>query len=64
MRWIDQQVAAGAAERVPVTAPWMGANTHVEHWIRDRDAGTVWRIVEPDPPARGLFEPYRPSDAP
>jgi hypothetical protein len=62
-RWIDERVAAGEAERVPVAAPWMGANTHVEHWIRDTEDGSVWRLIEPDPPARGLFEPVEP-DAP
>ena len=50
----------GTVKRVPVRIPWAGSNVVVEDWFECAD-GAVWRLVEPDPPATGLFDRVDPG---
>ena len=58
-RWIGEQIALGVAEEVPVGQRYAGASTLNERWFKHKASGTVWRLVEPDPPFAGTFEPVR-----
>lgn len=55
--WLDAQIRASAAEETAVSNPYLGATTFVEKWVRHVGSGQVWRVVWPDAPFRGLFEP-------
>ena len=57
VQWLHEQVLAGAAREVSVTARYLGATTLEERWYRHLASGAVWRLVGPDPPFRGLFAP-------
>jgi hypothetical protein len=54
-RWIADAVAEGALAEVPVRSAYSGSTALDEHWYRST-RGTVWRVVAPDPPFRGVFE--------
>jgi hypothetical protein len=54
-RWIDERVAEGTAERVPVKKGWRYANPLFEDWFRCRETGDVWSLMHPDPPTTGGF---------
>ena len=56
VRWMDSQVASGAAQEVPVTAPYLDATTFTEKWFQHLGSGQTWRLVWPDIPFKGLFE--------
>jgi len=53
---------AGALEASPdvtetaVEVPYCGSPRFTERWFVLGD-GTAWRLVAPDPPFRGVFEP-------
>lgn len=55
--WIDEQVFLNNAVRVDVKERYSGATMRGEWWFQHRVSGEVWRLVEPDPPFYGLFEP-------
>ncbi|MCZ8208819.1 MAG: hypothetical protein O9270_11590 [Aquidulcibacter sp.] len=54
--WMNEQVAAGEAGEILVTAPYLDATTFEEKWFRHNDSGQTWRLVLPDFPFTGLFE--------
>lgn len=54
--WMEEQLNNGTATKVPVTAPYLGASFD-EAWFSHHDSGQVWRLVKPDFPFTGLFEP-------
>jgi len=55
--WISRQVSAGHAEELPVLKPYVGATTFHENWFRHVASGQTWRLVWPDAPFSGVFEP-------
>jgi hypothetical protein len=57
LAWMGDQVAAGAATEVPVTTSYAGVSTFEERWFRFTKTGETWRLVSPDPPFTGVFEP-------
>ena len=57
VEWLEGQVAAGVATAVPVTRRYVGATVLPERWYRRERSAKVWRLVWPDPPFRGVFEP-------
>jgi len=57
LNWISEQVATGQAREVPVESPYLGQNTMEEKWFVHLDSGQVWRLILPDPPSKGTFEP-------
>lgn len=54
-QWIAEAQAEGVLTEVPVSEPYSGSPLFDERWYRST-SGTVWRVVEPDPPFRGVFE--------
>jgi hypothetical protein len=55
--WMMNQVASGEADETPVQNPYVGATTFREKWFRHKATGTIWRLVWPDAPFKGVFEP-------
>jgi hypothetical protein len=55
--WIDEQVKSGVAEELLVRKPYIGATTFREKWYRHVASGKTWRLVWPDGPFTGIFEP-------
>jgi len=55
--WIDEQVKSGVAEELQVRKPYIGATTFREKWYRHVASGKTWRLVWPDGPFTGIFEP-------
>ncbi len=58
VRWLDEQLADGRAVEEPVGTPrYAGGTAFAERWLRQPGARGPWRLVEPDAPFRGVFEP-------
>lgn len=53
---LDRQVTTGQAAKVPVAAPYSGSSLWDERWYRCLHDGSIWRLVRPDPPFRGIFK--------
>ena len=58
-RWMAEQVTSNVAEEVPVNQRYAGATTFHERWFKHKSSGMVWRLVNPDPPFAGTFEPIK-----
>jgi len=57
VEWMDEQVESAVAVELPVERPYIGATTFREKWFRHTATGMTWRLVSPDPPFTGVFEP-------
>jgi hypothetical protein len=55
-RWIAEAAAEGVLQEVAVEAPYGGSRLFDERWYRTA-SGRRWRVVAPDPPFLGVFEP-------
>lgn len=60
--WADEQVKAGVAIEVPVEKFYSGSSIIEQKWLRHVLSGQVWRLVWPDPPFEGVFEPVANED--
>lgn len=56
-RWIEERVQRGELEPAAVRARYSGLHTTDERWYRTLPEGKFWRLVAPDPPFTGVFEP-------
>jgi hypothetical protein len=59
VEYIERQVAAGQAEEISVDPSYGPGELFGGRWFRDGSSGEVWRLVPPDPPFYGLWEPVR-----
>ncbi|MGD2092634.1 MAG: hypothetical protein PVH61_41090 [Candidatus Aminicenantes bacterium] len=57
LEWISEQEKAGYAEKIPVKEPYSGSVLFDEKWYQCKTCGAKWRLVAPDPPFDGIFEP-------
>jgi len=57
VEWMADQTESGTAEEVPVKKTYLGGNTFREKWFRHIESGQIWRVVWPDAPFKGVFEP-------
>jgi len=55
--WINEQLKSAIAEELPVQKPYIGATTFRERWFLHIESGKVWRLVWPEAPFAGIFEP-------
>lgn len=60
--WIGDRVKAGAAVEVEAKSRYSGSFMRDEKWFRHVPSGQVWRLVWPDPPFEGIFEPVANED--
>lgn len=56
-RWIKQQISVGQAKEVVVEKMYMDMPAFIEKWYEDTASQKIWRLVYPDYPFTGLFEP-------
>ena len=54
---IDAQVLNGLAEELPADPAYSTGEIHGGRWFKDRASGRIWRLVAPDFPFKGLWEP-------
>ena len=57
MKYLEGQVSSGHAEEVEAEDDYGRGEIYGGRWFRDVETGAVWRLVPPDPPFRGLWEP-------
>jgi hypothetical protein len=57
LRYIEEQVSSGAARERPADAQYGKGMIFGGRWFQDVETGTVWRLVPPDPPFQGIWEP-------
>jgi hypothetical protein len=56
--WSSAQIDAGVTELVPVVEPSPDLIFGLEErWYRCKESGEIWRLITPDFPFRGLWEP-------
>jgi hypothetical protein len=53
---ILEQVQSGLAKEERVKTPYSGIDWD-EHWYQCAASKQTWRLVAPDPPFNGIFEP-------
>jgi hypothetical protein len=58
--WMNNCIIANSAERVPVLHRYQGIESFTEEWFEHVDSRKQWRLVHPDGPFHGLFEPIVP----
>jgi hypothetical protein len=61
VQYIEGQVMSGAAKELSADPPYGKGMIYGGRWFRDVETGAVWRLVAPDPPFRGLWEPVVPN---
>ena len=60
MFWIESQVASETVDSIPVIAPSKDLIFGVtEKWFKCKESNEVWRLVSPDFPFSGLWEPLK-----
>jgi hypothetical protein len=59
--YIEAQVAAGIAREVAVDRAYGRGEIYGGRWFEDLQTGRCWRLVDPDPPFRGVWEPVTPT---
>jgi hypothetical protein len=55
--YIEKQVIDGDAEELVSDPEYGKGEIFGGRWFRDVESGEVWRLVEPDFPFKGLWEP-------
>jgi hypothetical protein len=61
VQYIEGQVASGAAKELPADPLYGKGMISDGRWFQDVKTGAIWRLVAPDPPFRGLWEPVVPN---
>ena len=57
--YLEGQVASGAATEVPADQEYGRGEIYGGRWFQDAESREVWRLIPPDPPFRGLWEPVK-----
>jgi hypothetical protein len=57
VRYIEEQVSSGAAREKPVDALYGKGMIYGGRWFEEVETSAVWRLVPPDFPFRGIWEP-------
>lgn len=55
--WLHSQVAEGVAKETAILKPYSEAGGLTEKWFVHMPTNQVWRLVWPEPPFAGIFEP-------
>ena len=56
---INEQVSSGSAKSVELDPKQRWGTAFDERWFTCGDGSTIWRLVAPDPPFRGIFKVLR-----
>lgn len=61
--YIERQVAQGHVSEIAVDPDYGAGMVFGGRWFRDIESREVWRLVPPDPPFRGCWEPVHAQEA-
>ena len=59
--YIEKQVEAGYARELQPDKNYGKGEIYGGRWFEDVESGKVWRLIPPDIPFRGLWEPVEVS---
>jgi hypothetical protein len=62
VEYIEGHVSSGIAKELPADPEYGKGMLYGGRWFQDVESGAVWRLIAPDPPFRGLWEPVVPAD--
>lgn len=57
VQYVEGQVANGAAKELPADPLYGKGMIYGGRWFQYLETDEIWRLVAPDPPFRGLWEP-------
>jgi hypothetical protein len=57
VQYLEGQVANGTARELPASALYGKGMIYGGRWFQDAETNAIWRLVAPDAPFRGLWEP-------
>ncbi len=57
VEYIEKQVEVGYAKELQPDQNYGKGEIYGGRWFEDIDSGEVWRLIPPDIPFRGLWEP-------
>jgi hypothetical protein len=57
VQYLEEQTKSGVAREVSVDPRYGKGMIYGGRWLQDAETGAVWRLVPPDLPFRGLWEP-------
>jgi hypothetical protein len=57
VRYVEKQVGSGIAREVSADPSYGKGMIYGGRWFQDAESGAVWRLVPPDFPFKGLWEP-------
>lgn len=58
-QYIEAQVETGYARETELDPDYGYGEIYGGRWFEDIDSGKIWRLIEPDFPFKGLWEPVR-----
>lgn len=59
VKYIEDQLVQGQAEEQTADPNYGVGEIYGGRWFKDIDSGQVWRLVAPDFPFKGLWEPIK-----
>ena len=62
LRYIEGQVKAGYAIELEPDSNYGKGQIYGGRWFEDVESGEVWRLIQPDFPFKGLWEPIKKID--
>lgn len=57
VEFMERQVSSGEAEELEPDPAYGPGELYGGRWFRHRATGEVWRLIPPDPPFYGVWEP-------
>jgi hypothetical protein len=57
VQYIEEQAKSDVAREIPADPLYAKGMIYGGRRFQDVETGAIWRLVEPDPPFRGLWEP-------
>ena len=61
VQYVEDQVRSGVAREIPADPLYGQGMIYGGRWFQDIETAAVWRLVAPDSPFRGLWEPVNRS---
>lgn len=59
LHYIEAQVKAMQAREIKPDPDYGSGKIYGGRWFQDTESGEIWRLVPPDIPFKGLWEPVR-----
>ena len=59
VQYIEKQIKAGFVEEIYPDPKYGRGEIYGGRWFKDIETGEVWRLIAPDVPFKGLWEPVR-----